>query len=224
VRLAQLLWPDSPADAARNSLRQRLFHLKKALQVELVQGQALLTLAAETVHDLVDAGTVLADVDVEAQGELAAWLLQRRERGGALSKQKLMDQAQSAEERRDWVGALDLAHQLVALEPSSEAAHCRLMRLHYLSGDRAAALRAFDRCERVLRQELGVAPLADTLALRATIVSAGAAAHALTARSVPVAVLRPPRLIGRSCSTFNKAGEPTTWWPSPVKQAWARPA
>jgi DNA-binding SARP family transcriptional activator/tetratricopeptide (TPR) repeat protein len=197
VRLAQLLWPDSPADAARNSLRQRLFHLKKALQVELVQGQALLTLAADTVHDLVDAGTVLADVDVEAQGELAAWLLQRRERGGALTKQKLMDQAQSAEERRDWVGALDLAHHLVALEPSSEAAHCRLMRLHYLSGDRAAALRAFDRCERVLRQELGVAPSADTLALRATIVSASSAAHALTARSVPVAVLRPPRLIGR---------------------------
>ena len=197
VRLAQLLWPDSPADAARNSLRQRLFQLKKLLQFEPVQGQALLTLAAGADHDLGESGTVLADMDVQVQGELAAWLVQRRERGGSRAKQGLVQRALDAEQRADWAAALDLAQQLVALQPTSEEAYCRLMRLHYLAGDRAAALRAFERCERVLRQEFGVPPLAETLALRATIVSANAAATAVATRTVPLAVLRPPRMIGR---------------------------
>ena len=197
VRLAQLLWPDSPADAARNSLRQRLFQLKKLLQFEPVQGQALLTLAAGAEHDLIESGTVLADVDVQVQGELAAWLVQRRERGGSRAKQGLVQQALAAEQRADWSAALDLAQQLLALEPTSEEAYGRLMRLHYLAGDRAAALRAFERCERVLRQEFGVSPMAETLALRATIVSANAAAAAVATRTVPLAVLRPPRMIGR---------------------------
>lgn len=42
ARLAQLLWPDTDADAARNSLRQRLFRLRKTLGVELVVGSTTL--------------------------------------------------------------------------------------------------------------------------------------------------------------------------------------
>ena len=35
-RLAGLLWPDSPADSARNALRQRLFRLRKQCGTDLV--------------------------------------------------------------------------------------------------------------------------------------------------------------------------------------------
>ena len=41
------------------------------------------------------------------------------------------------------------------------------MRLHYLNGDRAAALLAFDGCERMLKDEVGARPSAETLALLA---------------------------------------------------------
>ena len=37
-RLAGLLWPDSPADSARNALRQRLFRLRKQCGTDLVSG------------------------------------------------------------------------------------------------------------------------------------------------------------------------------------------
>lgn len=40
----------------------------------------------------------------------------------------------------------------------------RLMRLHYLRADRAAAIAAFDRCERVLNDELSTNPGNETLA------------------------------------------------------------
>ena len=40
--------------------------------------------------------------------------------------------AQMAEDVRDWGDALSHAQELLALEPLSEAAHRRVMRLHYL--------------------------------------------------------------------------------------------
>jgi DNA-binding SARP family transcriptional activator len=50
-------------------------------------------------------------------------------------------------------------------DPARERTHRRLMRLHFLSGDRTGALRQFDRCVVTLERELGVAPAQSTLAL-----------------------------------------------------------
>ncbi|HEY3651402.1 MAG TPA: BTAD domain-containing putative transcriptional regulator, partial [Streptosporangiaceae bacterium] len=44
------------------------------------------------------------------------------------------------------------------LDPGDERAHLALMRRHAANGDRHAALRQFDRLDRALRQELGLAP------------------------------------------------------------------
>jgi transcriptional activator len=44
-----------------------------------------------------------------------------------------------------------------------------LMRMRYFAGDRAGALREFQRCEAALREELGVAPAKQTTELREQI-------------------------------------------------------
>ena len=41
---------------------------------------------------------------------------------------------------------------------AAEHAHRRVMRLHYLRGDRAAALAAFERCSSLLKRELKAQP------------------------------------------------------------------
>ncbi|HEY6513320.1 MAG TPA: AAA family ATPase [Burkholderiaceae bacterium] len=203
VRLASLLWPDSDPEAARNALRQRLFQLKKQLGVELVIGQAILALADGVHHDLEDSDSVLGDAAHAHGAEFDAWLAQQRERRTARTRSALMDLADMAERSHDHADALSHALELLALEPLSEAAHRRVMRLHYLRGDRAAALLAFDHCEQVLKNEVGARPSADTLALLATIdqsaASPGKAVSLLPggARAVPASVQRPPRLIGR---------------------------
>jgi DNA-binding SARP family transcriptional activator len=46
-----------------------------------------------------------------------------------------------------------------------ERTHQRMMRLYSMGGDRAAALRQFDRCVIAMDEELGVAPAAETRAL-----------------------------------------------------------
>ena len=197
ARLAALLWPDSDADAARNALRQRLFQLRKSLGFDAVVGSITLALADGLTHDLHDADSVLGDEPPAASGEFAAWLEQQRQRRRDRMHLSLVELAQMAEDARDWDDALSHANELLALEPVSEAAHRRVMRLHYLASDRAAALLAFDRCEQVLKNEVGARPSAQTLALLASIDASGPTVLAVAGGPVPASVLRPPRLIGR---------------------------
>lgn len=58
--------------------------------------------------------------------------------------------------------ALWAAEEAVALQPLRESAHLRVMAVHEAAGNRGAALRAYERCRRLLAEELGVAPAPDT--------------------------------------------------------------
>ena len=193
ARLATLLWPASDADAARNALRQRLFKLKRQCG-DVVAGSLRLALAPGVRHDLDDSSGVLGSLHFEP-GEFDAWLGAERERRRGQRRLGLELQAQALEDAGEPERALPLAEAALQHDPLSEAAHRRLMRLHYLRGDRAAALLAFDRCERVLKHEVGAAPGRDTLALLASIERAGVAMPGMA--PLPASVLRPPRLVGR---------------------------
>ena len=57
------------------------------------------------------------------------------------------------------------ADELVDLEPFRETAYQRLMRAHALAGNRAEALRVYERCRRLLSDELGVDPSPPTEAV-----------------------------------------------------------
>jgi DNA-binding SARP family transcriptional activator/tetratricopeptide (TPR) repeat protein len=199
ARLASLLWPDKDADAARNDLRQRLFRLRKVLGVDLVQGNATLGLVEGVGHDLEEADTVLGQTSGEeiAPGEFAHWLEQQRARRRDRVRRSLVELCRMAEGAKDWDDALSHARELLALEPLSEAAHLRVIRLHYLAGERVAALLAFDGCERMLKDEVGATPSAEALALLATISAAQSSTLPALAQTVPASVLLPPRLIGR---------------------------
>ena len=61
--------------------------------------------------------------------------------------------------------AVPLARRWLELDPLHEPAHRELMRLHSWCGDRGAALEQYRSCVRVMSEELGVAPLAETTAL-----------------------------------------------------------
>lgn len=58
--------------------------------------------------------------------------------------------------------AVTRASQLVDLDPFRESSHRLLMTAHAAGGDRAAALRAYERCRRLLNSELGVGPSPET--------------------------------------------------------------
>lgn len=198
ARVASLLWPDSDAEAARNALRQRLFRLRKQCGLDLVEGQVTLALAGGLQHDLLDAASVLGDAEPELGEDWAQWLARQRQQARQRHVARLAAQADAAEQVGQHDRALAVAQDVLALDPVSEVAHRRIIRLHYLRGDRAAALLAFDACERVLKDEVGARPDAQTLALLATVESAAPPAAPAAQRSLPPALMRPPQLIHRS--------------------------
>ena len=65
----------------------------------------------------------------------------------------------------DLAAALASARRWLALDPLREEAHRQVMRLHAWADQRNAALHQYRECVRILEQELGVAPLAETTEL-----------------------------------------------------------
>ena len=196
ARLAALLFPEADDARARNSLRQRLFQLRRKHGLELVGGDAQLALAATVAVDL-DGGELLAGIEAGELDELADWLHAQRGRSASRRLESLAAAADRAEAGGDFSAALEHASALLQAQPESEHAHRRVMRLHYLRGDRAAALAAFDHCRATLQRLLGIAPSTQTVQLRDEIARSGGPLPVLRRGSVPAALLRPPRLIGR---------------------------
>jgi DNA-binding SARP family transcriptional activator/tetratricopeptide (TPR) repeat protein len=208
ARAAALLWPDVDDDKARNSLRQRLFRLRKAAGRDIIVPENALRLAPGVEHDLAGLAQRLADDANAGGGELLGalayedcpefddWLRIAREQWRGARRNALAETAAQLEGKGHIALALVYAERLVADDPLLEHAHRRLMRLHYLRGDRAAALAAYERCRELLRSELGAQPGKETLDLAALIEQSGALPGCVAAPT-PVAVLRPPRLVGR---------------------------
>ncbi len=199
TRLLALLWPEADATAARNTLRQRLFQLRRSLGGEVVAGSTTVALAAGVTHDLAEPGTPFEHAAPRDAGEFAQWHEAQRQARRGHVRAGMLAEIERAERDADWPRAAAAAQRLVALDPLREDAWRAEMRIHYLAGDRAAAVAAFDRCESALKHELGTRPGAETLALLAQIESGtGVNPQALAVgQPVPVALLRPPLLIGR---------------------------
>lgn len=184
-QLAFSFWPDSPEDEARAHLRRHLYLLRRWLppapdggwfiaHIEEIRlnAQADLWVDVWAFED----GLTQGEAELKAAVELVSadllpdlsesWLVLERERlrrsyARALARLVMFSQA-----RGDWPAAIQWAHRLVVHDPLNEEAHRLLIALYYASGNRPAALRQFETCRRLLREELEVEPMPDTIALR----------------------------------------------------------
>jgi DNA-binding SARP family transcriptional activator/pimeloyl-ACP methyl ester carboxylesterase len=67
--------------------------------------------------------------------------------------------------RGEYAQAIPDARRWLSLDPLHEPAHRRLMQLYAWSDQRSAALRQYQECQRLLQEELGIEPEAETQAL-----------------------------------------------------------
>lgn len=104
------------------------------------------------------------------QGELLDgwyqdWCLYERERlqhQYLVMLDKLMDHCEA---RQRYEEGISYGEIILRYDRAREHTHRRLMRLHYLSGNRTAALRQYRKCMEILREELDVEPAQRTLQL-----------------------------------------------------------
>ena len=220
--VASLLWPDSPPTTIRGNMRQLLRRLRLLCDgVELVEATAerlslipslrvdiaqLKAAAAAQEHLQVleivrssGGGPLLSSLALEDCDELSRWLDGARtavEGWVRTARQQGVTQAMA---QGDWNTASALVHAWLQQEPESEQAGRHLIQLHYLQGDRDAALAAFERLRATLSRELDAAPMPETLALMRQIEKGTVLPQPLAAPSVslPLSVRRPPVLAGR---------------------------
>ncbi len=208
ARVAELLWPDAEPQNARNSLRQRLFRLRRAAGFDVIEEDAALRLSNSVKHDVADlpvrlsqdpsaaTGELLGAFGYDDCGELADWVRSAREKFRSQRRDAIAAAAAREEGDGHVARALAYAERLLAEDPLSEKVHRLAMRLHYRRGDRSAALAAFAHCRQVLRNELATDPSAETRELAQLIERSGELPGAAL-RPMPAVIARPPLLVGR---------------------------
>ncbi len=181
-KLVGLLWSDRADEQARNSLRQALTELTRALALveppPLVKRRDTLALDGGAVEvDALLLERLAASKDI---GDLrrAAALYVADLLDGFDARDPVFEEWLRGERRRvrdlattvlkkllateTGPGALDIAQRLLAIDPLQEEAHRALMRLHAEAGETGAALRQYEQCRDLLKRELDVAPSLET--------------------------------------------------------------
>lgn len=209
-------WGDSPESVARKNLRTDIWRVRAVLEpdgvapgscLSVCQDEIALSASAEhwlDVHEfearLDEAGPGEADeraagllrgaVDLY-RGDLLEgvdddWCIFERERLRLRYLEALERLIRFHQARGEWTDAAAYGQRLLARDPYREHVHRAVIRCHLALGDRAAALRQFETCARLLRQELDTEPCAETLALAA---EARGVAPSPAAASVPAAAM-----------------------------------
>lgn len=93
------------------------------------------------------------------------WCLYERERLRLMNLRTLNQLLNYSLLRDELAMALEFGERLLLLDPLFEHVHRSLMLIHYRMGNRAAALRQYQNCVRLLKNEMDVEPMDETRVL-----------------------------------------------------------
>ena len=110
-------------------------------------------------------GNFLDGLSLPDAPDFEDWLLLQRESWHRQANSVFDRLSQWQTEAGELENALETTTRWVEHDLLNETAHTRLMQLHSARGDRAAALRAFDRCRSILERELSVEPSSEIMVL-----------------------------------------------------------
>lgn len=97
------------------------------------------------------------------------WCIFERERYKEMLLEMVNKLMGYCEANHDFETGIEYGDMLLRFDRAHERTHRRLMRIHYLSGNRAMALRQFEKCKQALKEELSVEPSRVTYQLFAQI-------------------------------------------------------
>ncbi|GIW33959.1 AAA family ATPase [Meiothermus sp.] len=213
-KLAGLFWSEQDEATARSNLRRELNRLRHTPIATLLQtdrdmlqlGPIQTDVAAFRAHlkegELEPAlalyrGPLLDGLELSGAEGFAEWIEARREELAHLWREALQRQAERLEAAHDLRGALSARLGLLREDELQELHHREAMRLHALLGEREAALARFARLKDLLRYELHLEPLPETLELARQIEQGTLAAPPPPPAPTGIGLALDPPLIGR---------------------------
>ncbi|HEX6596687.1 MAG TPA: tetratricopeptide repeat protein [Acidimicrobiales bacterium] len=155
----------------------------ESVAAALVAAEADLAVAPEQARSVAARAAEMVALRL-LPGASGEWVERRQADLAQLRVRALELLAASATATGDHAAAVAAAEEAVALAPLRESAHQRLMAAHARAGNRAAGLKAYQRCRATLAEELGVSPSSETEALYLSLLgdepAAGPATRATT--------------------------------------------
>jgi DNA-binding SARP family transcriptional activator/predicted ATPase len=220
-KLVGLLWPERPDPAARHLLADAVYRVRKALREDVIRsdGETLRLNPAVIQVDVLEFTAALSHDDLEgavgcyrgpfldgfhlpgAPREFERWVDTERSRLELEFEKALETLAERAEAGGNLKGAVEWWRRLLESDPINSRVALRLMHALAGAGDRANAIQLARDHERTLREELGVEPPAEVIALADRLRTAPESLEPetrlepeLTARELPFDVrrARPP--------------------------------
>ena len=191
--LAGLLWADMPESNARMNLRKTLNRLKPFSPYLTITRESLsVNPSASLWVDVAEFEAVASDRTNIPRLQAAVSLYQGDFLEGfnsddlplfhewVLSQQSILRETlldilwvliAHFTRQQDYPAAINYLHILLKFESWHEEAHQSLIRLLALSGQRSAAIKQFEICQRILENELGVEPSEETFLLYKQVIS-----------------------------------------------------
>jgi ATP/maltotriose-dependent transcriptional regulator MalT/DNA-binding SARP family transcriptional activator len=185
-QIGTIFWPDHAPERLEMAFRSTLYRLRRVLSREVVvfedglysferatnywydveEFDGLLDRVIQApvlgeMPELLSKGLALYRGDY-MEGTGLDWVEVERERLRRRYLFAMESLARQYADRRNLQQAIELYERLVLKDPQREAAYRGLMHCYYRLGDRAAAIRYYQACVEVLREELGLSPSPET--------------------------------------------------------------
>lgn len=239
--LLAFFWPDADRQGAQQNFRSTLYGLRKILGDQLQVEDDTIRLAAAVT---VDARTFVAQLDhpnatlTALQATLALyggdflrdftlpdlpefddWAAIERTRYQRLALSGYTRLSRLYEAQHAYREALDALDQALALEPLQEDVQRDALRLQYLAGDRAGAIRRYETLRTLLADEMGVPPMEETQVLYDAIITDTLPAPAVNG-AAPALVKAAPDNAPAAWAAIAPPAFPL--WATPVALSFAR--
>jgi DNA-binding SARP family transcriptional activator len=177
--VAGTLWPDYPTERSLADLRTALWRVNQASEQVIAATPSLLQLDIGVEVDVrkvvafarrlgqARAAAQTVDLDAVCLADLVGdllpdwyddWLQDEREGLRQTRLHALEGVARGLSESGRYADAIQAALAALRLEPLRETAHHTLIEIHLAEGNWSEACRQFQRCRRLLREELGIEP------------------------------------------------------------------
>jgi DNA-binding SARP family transcriptional activator len=193
--LLSFFWPDSDRVSAQQVLRTTLHGLRQALGAALITDDNSLALASDTNIDVrtfennlgrppltannqqltttlqLYRGDFLTGFMLNDSPEFEDWITEQQEHYRRLAIRGFIALADLHEQQQQYDDALEALNRALAFDPLQEDVQRSALRLHYLAGDRPGAIRRYEALRKLLDEEMGVPPMAETRALYDKIIS-----------------------------------------------------
>ncbi len=197
-QILTFFWPDSDRTSAQQVLRTTLHGLRRALGAAFMTEEDTLAIAPDVDIDVrkfesalagrtlqlptsnlqhltailqLYRGDFLTGFSLSDSAEFEDWLTAQQEHYRRLAIRGFIALATLHEQQQNYPGALEALDRALAFEPLQEDVQRTALRVHYLAGDRTGAIRRYETLRKLLDQEMGVPPMAETRALYDAIIN-----------------------------------------------------